>query len=172
MRTLPQKTPGPERGRRRWIVKASQWPARERSGSAARQPREKSSKLDPEHLQGRPQTPLAAAAGAAAVFAWCALPSYRLGSHRKLDPLIGALGSRQGRHRRGNRNSCLRGPLKSVDMGPKKGEDLNAAKRKQAAAKKAAEDKTFGLKNKNKSKKVQQYAEGIVSRRGSSVLVK
>jgi len=57
-------------------------------------------------------------------------------------------------------------------MGPKKGEDLNAAKRKQAAAKKAAEDKTFGLKNKNKSKKVQQYAEGIVSRRGSSVLVK
>ncbi|CAG9464247.1 unnamed protein product [Pedinophyceae sp. YPF-701] len=46
-------------------------------------------------------------------------------------------------------------------MAPKKNNDIKAMKRVQDAKKKAVEDKTFGLKNKNKSKKVQTFVEGL-----------
>ena len=42
-------------------------------------------------------------------------------------------------------------------MAPKKKEDKGAEKAKQKERDKIAADKTFGLKNKNKSKVVQKY---------------
>ena len=45
--------------------------------------------------------------------------------------------------------------------GPKKAGGAKSAKQQQAKAKKFVEDKTFGLKNKNKSKKVQQFVKTV-----------
>ena len=46
-------------------------------------------------------------------------------------------------------------------MGPKKGGDEPSKKTVAKAKEKVIEDKTFGLKNKNKSKAVQQYIKGV-----------
>lgn len=45
-------------------------------------------------------------------------------------------------------------------MGPKKGQEVSK-KTKQKEQAKIIEDKTFGLKNKNKSKTVQSYIKGV-----------
>jgi heterodisulfide reductase subunit A-like polyferredoxin len=47
-----------------------------------------------------------------------------------------------------------------LPMPPKKGQDAAAAKAAAAKKAKALEDKTFGLKNKNKSAKVQKCVSG------------
>ncbi|ODV96030.1 hypothetical protein PACTADRAFT_49450 [Pachysolen tannophilus NRRL Y-2460] len=46
-------------------------------------------------------------------------------------------------------------------MPPKKGKQVDNSKAKLKKAQKSAEDKTFGLKNKNKSKKVQQFVNQV-----------
>lgn len=48
-------------------------------------------------------------------------------------------------------------------MAPKPAAQKEADKARQKAKAKAAEDKTFGLKNKNKSAKVQKYVQGVTS---------
>jgi Zinc finger C-x8-C-x5-C-x3-H type (and similar) len=48
-------------------------------------------------------------------------------------------------------------------MGPKKGGDGPSKKTIEKQKDKVIEDKTFGLKNKNKSKVVQQYIKGVES---------
>eukprot|EP00775_Hariotina_reticulata_P008380 gene8380-8564_t len=48
-------------------------------------------------------------------------------------------------------------------MAPKAKAATAEGKARQAAKQKAAEDKTFGLKNKNKSAKVQKYIQGVAS---------
>ena len=62
----------------------------------------------------------------------------------------------------GGRDACCVGcvSLLLLLMPPKKGQDAAAAKAAAAKKAKALEDKTFGLKNKNKSAKVQKCVSG------------
>lgn len=48
-------------------------------------------------------------------------------------------------------------------MGPKKKGDEKSAKTVKKEKEKLVEDKTFGLKNKNKSKQVQKYISGVTN---------